>query len=405
MLEAKINRLDGTVVEVEIHAAPFQDQGHNAVHVVLLDVSEKKQAEETLRRDEARFRLLATTAGALLASPFPQRAVEELCTRVMEHLDCQVFFNFLVDEPGGRLHLKAFAGIPEEEARKIEWLDYGVAVCGCVARDQQRIVAEDIFHQPDIRTDLVRSFGVQAYACHPLIAQGRLLGTLSFGTKTRSSFSPQDLELMKTVTDQATTAMEKIRLLETIQAGRDELEQRVQERTGELKKANAQLAEQSRILESFFRDTITPLVLLDRDFNFIRVNEAYARTCQRSVADFPGHNHFEFYPHEENEAIFREVVKTGNPLSGPGQTLFFPGSSGVGSDLLGLDPDPLDGRSGGNGLFGFLPGGSHRSPDGRGVLASVGTASSNLWPISFYRCRKLNASRLPGICMTVWDPL
>ena len=38
------------------------------------------------------------------------------------------------------------AGIPEEEARRIEWLDYGVAVCGCVARDGVRIVAEDISH-------------------------------------------------------------------------------------------------------------------------------------------------------------------------------------------------------------------------------------------------------------------
>ena len=89
----------------------------------------------------------------------------------MAVLDCQVFFNFLVDQEHDRLRLNACAGIPEEEQAKIEWLDYGVAVCGCVARDGCRIVAEDMPKFPDSRTDLVRSFGVQAYACHPLMAQ------------------------------------------------------------------------------------------------------------------------------------------------------------------------------------------------------------------------------------------
>ena len=41
----------------------------------------------------------------------------------------------------------------------------------------------------------------------------------------------------------------------------------MQERTVELERANKHLTEQSRIMESFFKDTITPLVLLDRDFN------------------------------------------------------------------------------------------------------------------------------------------
>jgi PAS domain S-box-containing protein len=101
-------------------------------------------------------------------------------------------------------------------------------------------------------------------------------------------------------------------------------EERVRERTVELERANKHLAEQSCLLESFFKDTITPLVLLDREFNFIRVNEAYARSCQRAVADFRGHNHFEFFPHEENEAIFRRVVETGTPYQALAKPFSFP---------------------------------------------------------------------------------
>ena len=42
----------------------------------------------------------------------------------MEHLDCQTFFNYLVDEVGCRLRLNACAGIPDEEVRKIQSLDF-----------------------------------------------------------------------------------------------------------------------------------------------------------------------------------------------------------------------------------------------------------------------------------------
>src|SRR5208337_1405385 len=158
-------------------------------------------------QNQARFKLLSETSSQLLASANPQAIVEKLCRQVMQHLDCHAFFNFMVDETMGMLHLNACGGIPEEEARKIEWLDYGVAVCGCAARDGVRIVAEDIFNTPDVRTDLVKSYGIQAYACHPLEVLGKVIGTLSFGTKTRTSFSAEDLALMKTVADQVATAM------------------------------------------------------------------------------------------------------------------------------------------------------------------------------------------------------
>ena len=124
-----------------------------------------------------------------------------------------------------------------------------MAVCGCAARDGTRIVAEDIFNTPDLRTELVKSYGIQAYACHPLMVEGRVIGTLSFGTKTRTGFSLQELEVMRTVADQVATALERIRLIEELQRSRDELEMRVQERTGELLRANEVLQEQANLLD------------------------------------------------------------------------------------------------------------------------------------------------------------
>jgi PAS domain S-box-containing protein len=104
-----------------------------------------------------------------------------------------------------------------------------------------------------------------------------------------------------------------------LRKSRDELELRVRERTAELANAYKELKEQSRILESFFKYTVTPLVFLDRDFNFIRVNEAYAKACRREVSEFPGYNHFEFYP-SDAKAKFEQVVETREPyqaIAGP----------------------------------------------------------------------------------------
>ena len=186
------------------------------------EIAERKKAEETAERLAMRNALLSRTAAWLLSSTSPPAIVEDLSRQVMDFLSCDVFFNYLLDEPTGRLHLNAYAGIPEEEARRISWLEYGVAVCGCAARDRKRIVAEDIQHTPDPRTDLVKSFGVQAYCCHPLMVRDRLIGTLSFGTRSRDRFSEDDIALMKEVTDLTAIAMDRMQTEQALrETGKD----------------------------------------------------------------------------------------------------------------------------------------------------------------------------------------
>ncbi|MDI6854299.1 MAG: PAS domain S-box protein [Deltaproteobacteria bacterium] len=84
----------------------------------------------------------------------------------------------------------------------------------------------------------------------------------------------------------------------------------VNEDITDLKRAEKVMLQQARQLEAFFSHNITPLVFLDPEFNFLRVNEAYARACQRDAQEFIGRNHFELYPDPEVEAIFRRVVET-----------------------------------------------------------------------------------------------
>lgn len=282
----------------------------------------------------ARLRVLSEAAAGLMAACDPLRVVDQLCRRMMVFLDCQVFLHHLIDPGTNRLQLNAFAGIADEDARRLEWLDVGEAICGSVARDGRRIVAERIPQRPDEAMRRVARLGVQACACHPILAGTQVLGTLLFGSRTRETFPAEDLELMKAVTDLVAIAVGRRRSEralrdseECLRRLNEELEHLVRERTNELARTVEQLRaegarrslaervlrERSQLLEGFFRHTLTPLAFLTPDFRFIRVNEAYARADGMRPEDFVGRDHFDLYPSVENREIFERVVHTRQP--------------------------------------------------------------------------------------------
>jgi PAS domain S-box-containing protein len=188
------------------------------------DITERKKMEDTLRESEkrwqlhaVRFSLLSEIAGRLLESPEPLALVKDLCTKVMQHLNCQVFFNFITDDNKDKLHLNAYAGISEIEAKSIEWLDNDAVVRSCLSPDEGHFVVEHIQSQPDERTEIIRSYGVKAYACNPILTEGgKVVGMLSFGTRTREVFSESDLEFMKSVTDHVAVAMERLNFVKEL---------------------------------------------------------------------------------------------------------------------------------------------------------------------------------------------
>jgi len=73
------------------------------------------------------------------------------------------------------------------------------------------------------------------------------------------------------------------------------------------------LQKSNELLEQMFSGIHVLTAYMDKDFNFIRVNRAYAEADGKEEAYFIGKNHFQLYPNPENEAIFRQVVTTGEP--------------------------------------------------------------------------------------------
>lgn len=92
----------------------------------------------------------------------------------------------------------------------------------------------------------------------------------------------------------------------------------------ERKNAKDKMREIKENLSNIFSNTHICFVYLDTEFNFISVNEAYAKGTGHPPEYFIGKNHFELYPNEENEGIFKKVVETGETFTVYAKPFSFP---------------------------------------------------------------------------------
>jgi signal transduction histidine kinase len=186
-------------------------------------IAERERAEEALRRSNERLTLLAETANRLLLGARPQEFIGSLFSRLSSHLHLEVYLNYLVQEDGASLRLDSYGGVAGEELAEHTVVAFGEGVSGLVAAERRPIISEDIPRSPDDPTTSLRVLGLTAYACYPLLADGRLLGTLSFGTRRRPSFHPDELQVMQVVCDQVAMALERARLIVELQKRAEEL--------------------------------------------------------------------------------------------------------------------------------------------------------------------------------------
>ncbi|MEH7440223.1 ATP-binding protein [Neobacillus drentensis] len=205
---------------LEGHLYPSED----GVTLVIRDVTSRKQIEEKIQEQHEKLLLLIEAANHLFYKKEPKELLDALFYDLAKYLDLDVYFNYIYDPMKNKIRLMNYSGIPKEVAKDIEWLELGEAVCGCVARDQQRIVAEKVDRSDDVRVQLIKGLGVKAYACHPLLSYGKLIGTLSFGSTKRSKFSEEELDLIFTICQQVATTLERTFLIAELTEKKEEAE-------------------------------------------------------------------------------------------------------------------------------------------------------------------------------------
>lgn len=207
------------------------------------DITDRKRMELDLLRSNERQSLLADAATALLAGADPIAKVDDFLERVSLSLGLEVCVQYNVAADGNHLILGKMAGIPEQYRKLLAILQFGQAVCGAVALARKPMYVNDVQRSKDRATRLIRSIGVESYACHPLIAEDRLLGTLSFGSRRHARFDPETIDLLRTFCSLVAMALARQQTMAAMQAANETLQQQAEELEVQAEELRAQTDE------------------------------------------------------------------------------------------------------------------------------------------------------------------
>jgi GAF domain-containing protein len=180
-----------------------------------LSVQDLARAERRLEREilaRRRSEILADTAARLLSGEDPDREVMPALYRSLaaERI-VDATLGFIVVDMSGPMKLGFIEGFDAKMVQRCLTLDFGQAVCGTVALTRSAMHVTDIQRSLDPISELVRSAGINAYACEPLIVGDRLLGTLSFASRARRSFDAEDILFFRAIAKQVAIARDSRR--------------------------------------------------------------------------------------------------------------------------------------------------------------------------------------------------
>lgn len=165
-------------------------------------------AKARLRRRRAE--ILAETAEALIAGQDPDR---EVMPNLFQALAAEKIVDgtlgYIVTEMEEGMRLGFMEGFDRKMIQRCLTLDFGQAVCGTVAVTRRPMHVGDIQGSLDPMTELVRSAGINAYACEPLVVGDRLLGTMSFASRARRAFDVEDILFFRAIAKQMAIARDR----------------------------------------------------------------------------------------------------------------------------------------------------------------------------------------------------
>lgn len=256
IFEHRVRRSDGQWRLCTIRAIPVTDVSGNVTEWVGVhtDVTDERAAEEALRQDSRILETLNRT-GASLAAQLDLETIVQTVTDagvVLTGAQFGAFFYDRIDAEGERYMLFTLSGAHPSQ------FDFGMP--GDTAIFHPTFAGEGTIRSGDITADPRYGhsgphFGmpkghlpvVSFLAVSVLSRSGEVLGGLFFGHPEPDRFTERHERLIEGIAAQAAIAIDNARLYEAVQQANETLEQRVNERTAELKTVNEALAQSQKL--------------------------------------------------------------------------------------------------------------------------------------------------------------
>ena len=127
-------------------------------------------------------------------------------------MQVEVVLVFSLHENLEELRLIAYSGIHEDSATALERMRLGEGVCGRVAETGQPLVVNDITKEPQLCNETVKEEHLKSELSVPLMAHGKIMGTLCVATRSERKLKPADVELLRALGNLIGVAMRNVNL-------------------------------------------------------------------------------------------------------------------------------------------------------------------------------------------------
>jgi signal transduction histidine kinase/DNA-binding response OmpR family regulator len=210
-----------------------------------VEIAERQRAEEALRRYAERLRILQEIDRAILAAQSPEAIAQTAVGHISTLVPCWRVGIWLFDWQTRQGLVLAVTG------RDTPSIPVGmhIALEAHGLQDLAVLEAGQVYVVEDIRTltplpatvQALQAEGLQSYVRVPLEVQGVLIGSLNLWSDQLGAFTAEQVDIAREVADQLAIGIQQARLHEQVQRHAADLEQRVAERTAELRQNNAEL--------------------------------------------------------------------------------------------------------------------------------------------------------------------
>jgi len=243
-LEMRFRRPDEERFDVLVQITPLADAFGNIVGWVssALDITQRKRAEARLAAEHAITRLLAkapsfTDAAPSIAQTLLDGLGLEACVFWFPDPDLQ---SLSVDSLKYNPLLPGLSAFAEETSRRN--LPCGVGLPGRVWRERQALWVADLDHaDPVLELQTAVKAGLRSAAAFPVESAGDFFGVLEFFSGRPMDRDPAQLNMMSAIGSEIAQFIQRRKAEDTAKRMFDELETRVEQRTADLKRANAEL--------------------------------------------------------------------------------------------------------------------------------------------------------------------
>ena len=243
--EQLLKRKNGEIFPGEL-AITFLKEDGKVVRLIgiLRDVTERKQAEEALRRHAERLQNLHKIDKAiLLAVESPEAIAKTALQHIRSILNCQRTSIGIFDLE--KKEVRIFAANVNCETIVQTGKDLSEEAYGDleILRQGRMEIVEDmsLVTSPSAVARILQTEGIRSSINMPLSSAKGLIGAMNIGWEEPRTIIPEDIEIALEVANQISIAIEHARLLKETKCYAAELEQRVNERTAQLESANKEL--------------------------------------------------------------------------------------------------------------------------------------------------------------------